>query len=149
MLNVAVLQGRLTADPELRQTPQGISVCRFSIAVDRSYSKSGAEKQTDFIDITVWRQTAEFVCKYFQKGSAVLVEGRIQTGSYVDKETGKNRRTFEVVANNVHFGESKSASQNKGGAPYARSAAEAPAAFSAGAAEDFAVIDEGDEDLPF
>lgn len=103
MLNTAILQGRLTAAPELCQTPQGVLVCRFSVAVARDYDR----EQTDFIDITAWRKTAEFVCKYFQKGSAILVEGRIQTGSYVDKETGKNRRTFEVVANNVHFGESK------------------------------------------
>lgn len=152
MLNVAILQGRLVADPELRQTPQGTPVCRFRIAVDRGYAKAGTERQADFIDITVWNKTAEFVCKYFQKGSAILVEGRIQTGSYVDKETGKNRNTFEVVANNVNFVESKAASQNRGSAMnnYApQPAAEAPAAYASGNTEDFSVIDDGDEDLPF
>lgn len=152
MLNVVVLQGRLTADPELRQTPQGVPVCRFSIAVERAY-RSGEERKTDFINITAWRSSAEFVSKYFHKGSAILVEGRIQTGSYVDKDTGKNRTSFDVIANNIHFGESKSASaasqaSGAGNASYSRPAAEPAAAFSAGSADDFAVIEE-DEDLPF
>lgn len=150
MLNVVVLQGRLTADPELRQTPQGIPVCRFSIAVERAY-RSGEERKTDFINITAWRSSAEFVSKYFHKGSAILVEGRIQTGSYVDKETGKNRTSFDVIATNVHFGESKGAQASQAGAAgnsYTRQVAEPAAAFSAGSADDFAVIEE-DEDLPF
>lgn len=101
MLNCAVVMGRLTSDPEVRQTPSGVSVCRFTVAVDRSYTKQGEEKQTDFIDILAWRGTAEFVGKYFQKGSMIAVQGEIQTGSY--EKDGIKRRTFEIVADNVSF----------------------------------------------
>lgn len=105
MFNLVVLTGRLTADPELKTTPNGISVCSFSIAVDRAYKK-GEEKQTDFINIVAWRQTAEFVSKYFGKGNLIGIEGSIQTRRYQDKD-GNNRTAFEVVANNVQFVESK------------------------------------------
>lgn len=110
MLNCAVLMGRLTADPEVRQTPSGVSVCRFTVAVDRSYTKQGEEKQTDFIDILAWRGTAEFVGKYFQKGSMIAVKGEIQTGSY--EKDGVKRRTFEIVAENVSFCGGKNESNN-------------------------------------
>lgn len=110
MLNCAVVMGRLTADPEVRQTPSGVSVCRFTVAVDRSYTKQGEEKQTDFIDILAWRGTAEFVGKYFQKGSMIAVKGEIQTGSY--EKDGIKRRTFEIVADNVSFCGSKNESNN-------------------------------------
>lgn len=110
MLNCAVVMGRLTADPEVRQTPSGVSVCRFTVAVDRSYTKQGEEKQTDFIDILAWRGTAEFVGKYFQKGSMIAVQGEIQTGSY--EKDGVKRRTFEIVANNVSFCGGKNESSN-------------------------------------
>ena len=93
MLNCAVVMGRLVADPEVRQTPSGVSVCRFTVAVDRSYVKQGEQRQADFIDILAWRQTAEFVGKYFQKGSMIAVQGSIQTGSY--EKDGIKRRTFE------------------------------------------------------
>ena len=106
MLNVSVLMGRLVADPELRKTPNDVSVTSFTLAVDRDYTPKGQEKQCDFIDIVAWRNTAEFVCKYFTKGSLVAVDGAIQTRSYTDKE-GNKRKAFEVVANNVHFAESK------------------------------------------
>ena len=102
-INSVVLSGRLTAAPELKTTPNGVSVCSFDIAVDSGY---GENKQTNFIKIIAWRGTAEFVTKYFNKGSMIGVEGSIQTRKYTDKN-GNNRTMFEVVANNVHFLESK------------------------------------------
>lgn len=112
MLNHTVLMGRLVADPELRHTPNDISVTSFTLAVDRSFSKSGAERQTDFIDIVAWRSTAEFVCKYFHKGQLVAVQGSIQTRNYTDSQ-GIKRKEFEIVADNVHFAEPKKESQNE------------------------------------
>lgn len=106
MFNLTVLSGRLTADPELKYTPNNVAVCSFTIAVERRY-KQGEERQADFVNIIAWRQTAEFVSKYFSKGSMIGIEGCIQTRRYVDKDTGKNRTAFEVVANNVQFMESK------------------------------------------
>ena len=142
MFNLVVLTGRLTADPELRYTSGNIPVTSFSIAVSRRY-RSGEEAQADFINIVAWRQTAEFVTKYFQKGSMIGIEGSIQTSRYVDKETGKNRTAFEVVANNVQFVESK---RDAAAAP----AMEAPASFSnAGASEFTDLSGESDDDLPF
>ena len=105
MINVVVLTGRLTADPELRHTTSGIAVTSFSIAVDRRY-RSGEERQTDFINIVAWRANAEFVSNYFKKGQLIAIEGSIQTRRYQDKD-GNNRVAFEVVANNVQFAESK------------------------------------------
>ncbi len=142
MLNCAVLMGRLTADPEVRQTPSGVSVCRFSIAVERAYVKQGEQRQADFIDIVTWRQTAEFVGKYFQKGSMIAVQGSIQTGSY--EKDGVKRRTFEVVADNVSFCGSKSESGNA--AP--RANMDAAPAFSNGNVDDFDASADDDE-LPF
>ena len=136
--------GRLTADPELNKTQSGISVTRITVAVDRAFVRQGEERQADFIDVRCWRQTAEFVCKYFQKGSMSAVQGSIQTGSYEDKN-GIRRKTFEIVADNVSFCGSK----NEGGAsqrPVADAAA--PAAFSNGNVSDF-TADEDDDDLPF
>ena len=104
MLNVVALNGRLTADPELRHTSSDIPVTSFTIAVDHSYVKAGAERQVDFIDIVCWRNTAEFSAKYFKKGQLVAVEGSIQTRSYTDNQ-GNKRKAFEVVATNVHFAE--------------------------------------------
>ena len=101
MFNLVVLTGRLTAMPELKTTQNGISVCSFTIAVDRPY-KSGEEKKTDFINIVAWRGTAEFVTHYFTKGSLIGIEGSIQTRKYEDKD-GNNRTAFEVVANNAQF----------------------------------------------
>lgn len=105
MFNLVVLSGRLTSDAELKATPSGVSVTSFTIAVDRR-GKSGEDKQTDFINVVAWRQTAEFVTKYFQKGSMIGIEGSIQTRKYTDKD-GNNRTVFEVVASNVQFVESK------------------------------------------
>ena len=109
-LNKVILIGRLTADPELKQTPSGASVTSFSIAVDRPLAKDG-KKETDFINIVAWRKTAEFVSKYFAKGSAIIVFGSIQTRSWKDAE-GKTRYATEVVASEVSFAESKKASDN-------------------------------------
>lgn len=101
MLNVVVLTGRLTADPELKSTQSGVSVCSFCIAVERRY-KSGEDRVSDFINIVSWRSSAEFVSKYFKKGQMIAVEGSIQTRKYQDKD-GNNRTAFEVLANNVQF----------------------------------------------
>ncbi|MDR0984256.1 MAG: single-stranded DNA-binding protein [Ruminococcus sp.] len=109
MYNKVILMGRLTADPELRQTSQGISVCSFTIAVDRSYSKN-EERQADFFRVTAWRNTAEFVSKYFSKGKMAIVEGKVQNSNYTDNQ-GVMHRTCEVQADNVSFGETKAASE--------------------------------------
>lgn len=118
MLNSVCLMGRLTADPELKSTQSGVSVCSFRIAVDRTYQPKGQEKQTDFINIVTWRGTAEFVSRYFRKGQLVAVQGSIQTGQYTDRD-GNKRTTFDVVADNVFFAEKKAESgETKQGAGY-------------------------------
>ena len=138
-LNIVALMGRLTRDPEMRKTPQGVSVATFTVAVDRSFVKQGEERQADFIDIVCWRNTAEFVCKYFQKGSMIALNGSIQTRTYQDKN-GNNRKAFEIVADNAHFaGEKKDGGAQGGGSPH----------YEEKKNDDFAVIDEGEEDLPF
>lgn len=108
MLNVVAIMGRLTRDPELKITQSGVNVCRFSIACDRSFVRQGEERKADFIDIVAWRQQADFVCKYFGKGSLIAVDGRLQTESYQSKD-GTNRTRIEVVANNVSFAGAKAA----------------------------------------
>ena len=110
MLNNVVLMGRLTSDPELKHTPENIPVTNFTLAVDRNYVKSGTQRQADFINIVAWRNTAEFTCRYFQKGQLVAVQGSIQTRNYTDKE-GNNRKSVEVVAENVFFAEAKKGNQ--------------------------------------
>lgn len=106
MLNHIVLMGRLVKDPELRRTESNLSVTSFTLAVDRDYSKS-QQTTTDFIDVVAWRNTAEFVAKYFTKGKLAVVSGRLQTRTWTDKDTGKTRKAVEVVADHVYFGESK------------------------------------------
>ncbi len=141
MFNLVVLTGRLTADPELKTTANGISVTTFSIAVERRY-RSGEERQADFINIVAWRQSAEFITKYFKKGNMIGIEGSIQTRRYEDKN-GNNRTAFEVVANNVQFVESKRDSAPSAAAPEA-------ASFSNADVSDFADLgDASDDDLPF
>lgn len=108
MFNIVILTGRICQPVELKTTPNGISVCAFGIAVDRAYKK-GEEKQTDFLNVVCWRTTAEFVSKWFKKGSLIGIEGSIQTRKFTDKN-GNNRTAFEIVANNVHFVESKKSS---------------------------------------
>ncbi len=147
MLNRIILMGRLTRDPELRHTQSGTAVASFSLAVDRDFkSKDGADRQTDFIDVVAWRQTGEFVSKYFAKGRMAVVEGRLQIRDWTDKD-GNKRRSAEVVADNVYFGDSKREAESTGG--YS-----APAPVSYGAPsmterDQFAQLDDNDSELPF
>lgn len=152
MLNVVAIMGRLVADPELRTTPAGYSVCSFRIACDRSYVQQGQERQADFIDIVAWRQQADFVSKYFQKGSMIAVEGRLQTRNYQDKN-GNNRTAVEVVANNISFAGAKRQDSQSVPSYEQQTAshveqAKAQTGFAQGSADDFAVISDND-DLPF
>ena len=158
MLNVVAIMGRLVADPELRTTQSGINVVSFRIACDRNFARQGEQRQADFIDIVAWRQQAEFVSKYFQKGSLIAIEGSLQTRQYQDKN-GNNRTAVEVVANNISFAGPKSNNQGGGSyqnaapsyqtqAPARPAAVEAAPSYSSGSADDFAVIDDSD-DLPF
>ena len=141
MLNCAVIMGRLTADPELRQTPSGVSVTRFTVAVDRGYVKPGEERKADFINVVAWRQTAEFVSRYFQKGSMIAVQGSIQTGSY--EKDGVKRYTVEISADHVRFCGSKSETGTNG-APSTTAPAAAPS-FSNGGINDFAAMADDDD----
>ena len=102
MINMVALMGRLTYEPELRKTPSDVSVLRFQVACDRSYQRAGAERQADFIDCVAWRQTAEFISRYFHKGSMIAVEGTIQTRNYTDKN-GNNIKQIELLENIVSF----------------------------------------------
>ncbi len=152
MLNIVAIMGRLVADPELRTTPAGVNVCQFRIACDRNFARQGEQRQADFVDIVAWRAQADFVCKYFSKGSLIAINGRIQTRNYQDKN-GNNRTAFAVVAENINFGGSKGTSSAKvddGGEAAPRSEAwpkaDPPANY--GGVDDFAVIDDND-DLPF
>lgn len=158
MMNVVALMGRLVADPELRKTPNGISTTSFTIACDRNFVRSGSERQTDFIDIVAWRQTAEFACKYFRKGQLIGVNGSLQTRTYEDRE-GKKRKVYEIVADNLHFAEARRDSGGYSGGygssemdseasmPARMQPQDAPT-YSAGSPDDFAIIDDS-EDLPF
>ena len=168
MLNHITIMGRLTRDPELRRTSSGIAVASFTLAVDRDFgSREGGERETDFIDCVAWRQTGEFVSKYFAKGRMAVVSGRLQIRNWTDKE-GNKRRTAEVVAENVYFGDSKRDDQGSnssyggntyggnsygstyGGNSYGNSGSNyggysAPAA----PASDFAMLEDDDAQLPF
>ena len=153
MLNKIFIMGRLTRDPELRRTQTGTPVASFSLAVDRDFKdKSTGERTTDFIDVVAWRQTGEFVSRYFTKGRMAVVEGRLQIRDWTDKDGGK-RRSAEVVADNVYFGDSKrdggdNSGYNPGYAPAPASHSAAPSNFSA-SGSDFAEIGEDDGELPF
>ena len=168
MLNHITIMGRLTRDPELRRTGSGIAVASFTVAVDRDFaSRESGERETDFIDCVAWRQTGEFVSKYFTKGRMAVVSGRLQIRSWTDKD-GNKRRTAEVVADNVYFGDSKKDDQGSnssyggntyggnsygntyGGNSYGNSGSNyggysAPAA----PASDFAMLEDDDAQLPF
>ena len=165
MLNHITIMGRLTRDPELRRTGSGIAVASFTVAVDRDFGgRDGGEKETDFIDCVAWRQTGEFVSKYFTKGRMIVVSGRLQIRSWTDKD-GNKRRTAEVVADNVYFGESKRSNEGSsyggntyGGNSYGSAPAyggySAPAQNQSAPASDaldgFMNIPDGiDEELPF
>lgn len=150
MLNVVAIMGRLVADPELRTTGNGINVCSFRIACDRNFAQKGQERQADFIDIVAWRQSAEFICKYFQKGSLIAVEGSLQSRQYQDKN-GNKRTAVEVLANQINFaGGKKPGGQpvDDGGEAPPKDYREPAPAYSQGSADDFAVISD-DDDLPF
>ena len=147
MLNHITIMGRLVKDPELRRTQSGVAVCSFTVAVDRDFqSREAAEKQTDFIDVVAWRQTAEFVSKYFTKGRMIVVDGSLQSRKWQDK-TGQNRVSWEVLANNIYFGDSKR--DGMSGGDYSAPAYGAPAdSYSAPSPGGFAEIEE-DGELPF
>ena len=160
MLNHITIMGRLTRDPELRRTGSGVAVASFTLAVDRDFGgRDGGERETDFIDCVAWRQTGEFVSKYFTKGRMAVVSGRLQIRSWTDKD-GNKRRTAEVVADNVYFGDSKrdgdAGNASFGGNTYGGNSFSAPApsygGYSAPAsnpASDFAMLDDDDAQLPF
>lgn len=148
-MNNICLLGRMTADPELRHTPSQVAVTSFTVAVDRSYTPKGQERQTDFIPVVAWEQTAEFVCRYFRKGQRIALQGSLRTRSYTDKD-GNKRKAYEVVADNVFFAESK----NGGAAPASHYDNQVPQysepqpAFSTASSGDFEEI-VSDDELPF
>lgn len=162
MLNVVAIMGRLVADPELRTTQQGTNVCTFRIACERSYIPKGQQRQADFVDIVAWGKTAEFICKFFQRGSMIAVEGSLQARNYQDKQ-GNKRTAVEVVANNISFAGAKAADkpaaasydqQTRNHAQQAKAAQNATqprftdGQLDAIPPDDFSVISDTD-DLPF
>ena len=151
MLNKVIIMGRLVKDPELRRTQSGTAVTSFRIAVDRDFKSQDGTKQADFFDVVAWRSTAEFVSKYFAKGRMAVVEGRLQIRDWTDRDGGK-RRSAEVIAENVYFGDSKRDSAGDyGSAPAygAPASGYAAPAAPAGGHSDFAEIGEEDGELPF
>ena len=153
MLNHITIMGRLTRDPEIRYTQSQTPVASFTLAVDRDFgNRDGGEKQTDFIDCVAWRQTAEFVSKYFTKGSMAVVSGRLQIRDWTDRDGGK-RRSAEVVVDNMYFGESRRRDGDSGDSrsssysSYGNSGSAGKS--SAPAASAFAELDDGDGELPF
>jgi len=154
MFNIVAVMGRLVADPEMRQTGTGKSVTSFRIACDRGRKDTNGQSQVDWLDVVAWERTADFICKYFQKGSLIIVDGRLQSRSYQDKN-GNNRNAIEIVATNVNFAGPKNKDGNGGQQPAQpfRSAQAAPAnvmpqAQYGAESDDFALLDDSD-DLPF
>lgn len=155
MLNKVVLMGRLTRDPELRYTPQNVPVCTITLAVDRDFTRSGEQRETDFIDVVAWRSTAEFVAKWFRKGLLVACEGRLQSRKWKDKFE-QNRVSFEVIADSVYFAEragdaSRSGDMMSQPPRYQAPQSAAPSRsqdYSMPPASDFAELDD-DDDVPF
>lgn len=142
-LNNVTLMGRLTYSPELKSTPSGVSVLRFQIACDRNYQAQGQERQADFIDCMAWRQTAEFISRYFHKGDMIGIEGSIQTSNFTDKD-GNKRKSVDVVANNVSFCGSKQQSSSNSNLNVA------PPTYASADNSDFEeIVDDTDDDLPF
>lgn len=140
MLNSVIMMGRLTADPELRQTPQGVNVCSFTIAVERSFAKQGEERQTDFFDVVAWRSGADFVSRFFTKGQMIAVQGRMETRTYDDKN-GVRRKAYTIVAESLNFcgGKSEQGQTNT----------TAPDIPYTEPQNDYQSMDEVDDDLPF
>lgn len=150
MLNKIILMGRLTRDPELRRTGNGTAVTSFSLAVDRDFKNQAGEKETDFIDIVAWRNTAEFVSRYFTKGRMAVVEGRLQIRDWTDRDGGK-RRSAEVVVDNIYFGESRR-SRDDSGSSYSAPSYSYDSGSSKSSSSSYGGFQEldGDEsDLPF
>ena len=141
MLNKVVLMGRLTKDPELRRTGSGTAVTSFSLACDRDFKSQSGDKETDFIEVVAWKNTAEFVSKYFSKGRMAVVDGRLQIRDWTDKDGGK-RRSAEVVADNVYFADSKRSESNE-------NQRENFNALSGRLNDDFVPISEEDGEIPF
>ena len=158
MLNHITIMGRLVRDPELRRTGSGIAVASFRVAVDRDYApKDGGERKADFIDCVAWRQTGEFISKYFTKGRMIVVDGRLEMRDWTDKE-GNKRTSAEIVVENAYFGDSRRDNEGGnayGGNTYGGNSYNAPApsygGYSAPAApaSDFAMLDDDDAQLPF
>ena len=148
MLNRIILMGRLTRDPELRRTGSGTAVTSFSLAVDRDFKSQSGEKETDFIDIVAWRSTAEFVSKYFTKGSMAVVSGRLQIRDWTDREGGK-RRSAEIVVDNMYFGESRRRDGDTGSTSHSTYSYDAGKSSSPAPTSAFSELDDGDEELPF
>jgi len=154
-MNVVCLLGRMVVEPELKHTQSGVAVCSFRIAVDRAYQVKGQERQSDFINIVAWRNTAEFVCRYFHKGQRIALNGSLQARDYTDRD-GNKRTAYEVVCDNVHFAESRNGGATGGNyngyAPAQDSQIptynESQPAFSTAASGDFEEI-VGDDELPF
>lgn len=142
MINTVALTGRLTYEPELKATQSGVSVIRFQMAVDRNYQAQGQERQADFIDCMAWRQTAEFISRYFHKGDMIGIEGSIQTSNFTDKD-GNKRKSVDVVANNVSFCGSKQQSNSNSNLNVA------PPTYASADNSDFEEIVDEDDDLPF
>lgn len=147
MLNTAIIMGRLVADPELRTTSSGLSVTSFTVAIDRRFVKNGEERQADYIDVVAWRQQADFVTRYFRKGSMIAIQGSIQTRTYDDKN-GNKRKAVEIVADQVSFCGSKAESGTSRAEENIRAAAQPAPAYSTVEADDFKEIPTED-DLPF
>ena len=160
MLNHIVIMGRLTRDPELRTTQSGVSVASFTVAVDRDFvGRDGGERQTDFFDCSAWRQTGEFVSKYFHKGSMIVVSGRMQSRKFQDRE-GNNRTAWDIQADNVYFGESKRDNDSQSGYSTGNYGAQSSfGSYDAGrqssapaapvSPSPFTELEEDDGDLPF
>lgn len=149
MINKVILMGRLTADPEIRQTQGGTAVAKFTVAINRQYAdKQTGERQADFISVQAWRQSAEFVGKYFKKGSMIIVEGNIQNNNYTDSN-GVKHYSYNIIAEKVNFGESKASAQNSNSVP--NQDKPAPQTVSSQASSDLSQFEEvlGGNDLPF
>ncbi len=147
-MNKVILMGRLTRDPEMRQTPNGVAVCSFSVAVNRRFAKEG-QQTADFINCTAWRQQAEFICKYFQKGSMIAVVGSIQSRTWENQE-GKKQYSTDVVVDEVYFTGSKNESHTQGGESYNPVQTRTDDAFGGGMDDmGFQAVDGSEDDLPF
>lgn len=149
MLNSVIMMGRLTDDPELRHTASDVPVTSFTIAVERSFVKQGAERQTDFFDVVAWSKLADFAHRYFRKGQLVAVQGRMETRTYDDRN-GVRRKAYNIVADNLYFAEPKRDGSGYGAAqPRYDATSQVPQSFSNNSEEDFSQIDGMDDDLPF